>query len=81
MDNKEVIKMLNDEISKKIDADTLDKLKNARTKKEALSLLEGASVVLSDEVLSVVSGGDDDDGGFSWCPEKNCDGLLCPGYW
>ena len=78
MDKKEVIKILHDEIAGRVDAETIEKIKNAKTKKEALEILEGASVELDEEKLSMVSGGEDTDG---WCPEKNCEGLFCPGYY
>ena len=78
MEKNEVIKMLNEELGRKVDAATIDKLKNAKTQKEALDILRGVSVNLSEDALSAISGGEE---GVGWCPEKNCDGLLCPGYY
>ena len=80
MDKNDVIKMLNDELSSKLDEATIAKLKNVKSKKEALSILEGASVNLSDDMLAAVSGGAEDDELQSWCIDKDCDGLWCPGF-
>ena len=40
MDKNEALKMFNEEIAGKLDPDTLGALKKAKSKKEALSLLE-----------------------------------------
>ena len=58
MEKSELLKMFKAEITDKVDAETLEKLKNSKTKKEALSILEGLSINLDDEMLSAVAGGD-----------------------
>ncbi len=57
MSKEESLKMLKDEITKKVDSDTLKKLENAKSKDEALAILEEASVELDEELLSSVSSG------------------------
>ena len=57
MDKNDVLKMLKAEMKSKVDAGTLDRLKAAKSPDEALSILEGASVSLSDDMLAAVSGG------------------------
>ena len=86
MADKEVIKMLHDELMKKVDEKTVNKLKGARTKEEALSILEEASVSLDDEMLALVPGGDtegitDEKVGFCvwyWCSENCPSHFFCP---
>ena len=68
-DKKDIMKMLNEELGKKVDSETLEKLKGAKTKKEGLAILEKMSIKLDDDMLDAVSGGDDVD------PE-NCDRLC-----
>ena len=81
MEKKELLEMFKAEITDKVDAETLEKLKNSKTKKEALSILEGLSINLDDEMLSAVAGGDGVDEGLQkWCIDKDCDGLWCPGF-
>ena len=81
MDRKELLNMLKVEINDKVDAKTMEKLKASKTKKEALSILEGASVNINDEMLSAVAGGEDIDENLQrWCIDKDCDGLWCPGF-
>ena len=77
MNQSDIFKMFNDQVAGKIDAATLDKLKGATSKKEALSILEGASVNLGDDLLAAVSGGADD-AGANWC--FDCGGNECPEY-
>lgn len=81
MDKKQVFDMLKDEISGKLDADARGKLQNAKSPKDALSILEGASIELDDEILSAVAAGELDEGeiGEDWCFNKQC-GDLCPDY-
>lgn len=57
MDRQQVFDMLKDEMAGKLDADTIGKLQNSKSSKEALSILEGASITLSDDMLSAISGG------------------------
>lgn len=57
MDNNQVLEMLKEEIESKVDAETLERLKMAKTEKEALSILEEASVELNEEQLAAVAGG------------------------
>ena len=80
MSKMDAIKMLKDEIASKVDADTLKKLEKATSKKEALSILEGISVSLSDDMLDAVSGGAGDDsfGGVNagWCSSNACDDFY-----
>ena len=81
MDKNEALKMLKEEISSKVDPAMLEKIKNAKSKKEALSLLEGVSIKLDDEMMSAVAGGADEDGEIGeWCLDDGCDGLYCPGF-
>ena len=80
MNKNDVIRMLNNEISGKIDEATIAKLKNAKSKKEALGMLEELSIELNDEMLAAVSGGSEEDDLQSWCIDKGCDGLWCPGF-
>ena len=81
MNKKELLNMFKAEIKDKVDAETMEKLKASKTKKEALSILEGLSIDLNDEVLSAVAGGDDVDENLqAWCLDKDCDGLWCPGF-
>ena len=68
-DKNEIIKMLNEELEKKVDGETLNRLKGAKTKKEALAILEETSIKLDDEILDAVSGGDDDN---TWECGANC---------
>ncbi len=89
MSNSDTLKMFKDEISRKVDADTLKKLENAASKKEALAILEEASVELSDDMLAAVAGGDDGididdgsdgDGGGNFCAADagwGCDSNTC----
>ena len=83
MDNKELLKMLKDEITSKVDAETLKKLESAGSKEEALSILSEASVEIDDEKLAAVSAGEGIEGeleeGLKWhCPTA-CNWHYCPG--
>ncbi|MBO4889354.1 MAG: hypothetical protein J5574_00060 [Lachnospiraceae bacterium] len=81
MEKSELLKMLKAEITDKVDAATIEKLKASKSKKEALSILEGLSIDLNDEMLSAVAGGEDVDERLQkWCIDKDCDGLWCPGF-
>ncbi len=81
MDKKEALKMFKEEIMSKVDPGMIEALKNAKSKKEALSLLEGASVKLDDDMIAAVAGGaEDDEEVGDWCLDKDCDGLYCPGF-
>jgi hypothetical protein len=86
MSKADTLKMLKDELSSKLDADTLKKFENASSKEEALSILEGASFELSDDMLDAVSGGVgfivDENASFcaanaSWLNPHNC--CSCAG--
>ena len=61
MDKKQAFEMLKNEISGKLDEDTKSRLKNAKSSKEALSILESASIELDDDMLSAVAAGSDDE--------------------
>lgn len=66
--DKNVLNKLKDEVLAKADDETLAKLKNVKSPREALSVLEGVSIDLDDEMLAAVSGGsDDDDCTIKWC--------------
>lgn len=80
MDNKKTIDMLKDEVMAKADPETISKLKNVKSPKEALARLEGLSIDIDDEMLSAVSGGEGLDDINAWC-EKFCpDYTYCRGY-
>ncbi len=80
MDRNEVLKMLKGEIESKLDSSTLDKIKTAKSKKEALSILEGTSVELNDDILGAIAGGENIDEEVGWtCFDKDCPDL-CPTY-
>ena len=73
MDNNNVLKMLKDELKSKVDEATFDRLKSAKSSEEALSILEGVSVKLDDDMLAAVTGGSEDmndsewdEGDFDW---------------
>jgi hypothetical protein len=90
MSKADTLKMLKDELNSKLDADTLKKLENASSKEETLSILEGASFELSDDMLDAVSGGAgfivDGKGNFcaanaSWLSSQQCpDHCMDDGY-
>ena len=79
MSKMDAMKMLKDEISKKVDEETLKKFKNAKSKEEALSILEGTSIKLNDDMLAAVSGGVGEDGfcgdNAGWCDDNDCGDL------
>ena len=77
MNKNELYQMFKDEVGSKIDAETMKKLECAKTKKEALSILESVSVELSDDMLAAISGGADEDGIWCW---THCFGHDCPSY-
>ena len=54
MADKDVLRMLHDEIMKKVDENTAKRLKDARTKEEGLAILEEASIKLDDDLLAVL---------------------------
>ena len=58
MDNKEILKMLKEEVERKADAETIEKLKNAGSANEAISILKSASVELDEDMLTAVAGGE-----------------------
>lgn len=62
MDRTEIMNMFKTELEGKLDQDTINRLKEAKSSKEALSILEDASIELNDEQLAAVSGG----GGNEW---------------
>ena len=86
MADKEVLKMLHDELMKKVDEDTINKLKGAKTKEEGLAILEDASISLDDELLASVPGGDeesitDEMLGYCvwhWCSDNCPSHFFCP---
>ena len=80
MDKNDALKMFKEEIAKNVNPDTLEALKKAKSKKEALSMLEGVSIKLDDEMLSAVAGGMDEEEDGDWCIDDGCDGLYCPGF-
>ncbi len=71
MDKKDVIKMLKEELAAKVDEATLEKIKSAKSSKDALSILESVSVNLSDDMLEAVAGGDEGEEN-EWCSDKAC---------
>ncbi len=81
MDKNDALKMFKEEIMSKLDPGTIEALKNAKSKKEALSLLEDVSIKLDDDMLAAVAGGaEDDEEVGDWCLDDQCDGLFCPGF-
>ena len=78
MADKEVMKMLRDELASKVDGETLKKLKGAKTKEEGLAILEAASIELDDEVLALIPGGDGLQSITGWCHGFGCSKHLCP---
>ena len=83
MDRNEIMKMLKNEVESKVDSATLEKLKTAKSKDEALSILQGASVELDDEMLSAVAGGDEVTDGDFWCADcsdNHCSNDHCPWF-
>ena len=80
-DKKEIAKMLHEELSKKVDSETMGKLKNAKSSSEALSILEDASISLDENVLAAVSGGDEEnDLDMIWnCHELCWERTVCIG--
>ena len=79
MNNNDVLKMLKEEIAAKVDEATLEKLKAAKTPKDALSILESVSVDLSDDMLEAVAGGNEADD-TDWCLQDVCRDELCHVY-
>ena len=89
MDKKDIIKMLKTEVESKADEATLAKLKEAKSPKEALSILEEASIELNEDSLAAIAGGsgdEDDVNGLgidiNWCKmlfdcDANCR-YYCP---
>ena len=73
MDRTEIINMLKSELEGKLDKDTINKLNEAKTSHEALSILEDASIELSDDVLSAVAGGDLNMEANGWMPTPACE--------
>ena len=90
MSKTDVLKMLKDELLSNVDQDTLKKLGKVNSKEETLSILEEASIELSDDMLSAISGGTEveldpldsaEDAAFggieaNWCPLHS----YCPSY-
>ena len=64
MDRTEVMNMLKSELEGKLDQDTINRLKEAKSSKEALSILEGASIELNDDMLAAVAGGGENEWGM-----------------
>lgn len=74
MAKTDALNMLREELSKKLDDSTVKKLANAKSKKEALSILEDASIELDDDAMSAISAGSDMDEiadleRSEWCTE------------
>ena len=83
MDKEQAFEMLKNEISGKLDEDTKNRLKNAKSSQEALAILEETSIQLDDEMLSAVSAGSDDEnenGELQWCATKIVCRGQCPHY-
>ena len=80
MDQNKALEMLKDEISAKLDEDTIGRLKNAKSSKDALAILEGASIELDDELLSAVAAGTDEEDGVYWCGDKHTCNNVCGMY-
>lgn len=59
METKGMFGKLKEELAGMVDAETLEKLKNAGTREEALGILEDISGELPDEVLDAVAGGEE----------------------
>ena len=86
MADKDVLRMLHDEIMKKVDENTAKRLKDARTKEEGLAILEEASIKLDDDLLASVPGGDtsqleDMMVGYCvwhWCSDNCRQHFFCP---
>ena len=90
MSKTDALKMMKDELLSKVDQDTLKKLGKVKSKEETLSILEEASIELSDDMLSAISGGLDEEidpldfagdaafGGVeaNWCPLHS----YCPEF-
>ena len=85
MANHEILKMLHEELVKKADSKTIERIKGAKSKDEALSILEEASIDHDDELLAAVSGGTDDlsqegeDKGLCWT--YGCKSYECTPLW
>lgn len=73
MDKTGIINMLKSELEGKLDQDTINRLNEAKSSKEALSILEEASIELSDDVLSAVAGGDLNMEENGWMPTPACE--------
>ncbi|MBO4889756.1 MAG: hypothetical protein J5574_02080 [Lachnospiraceae bacterium] len=81
MDKNQILKMLQDQVHAKADPETIEKLRNVKSPKDALPILENLSIDLDDEMLSAVSGGGNGElGDSSWCsiycPDHVCDRLF-----
>ena len=80
MEKDQILKMLEEQVQAKADNETFEKLRNAKSPEEALPILENLSIKLDDEMLSAVSGGEDEElGDGPWCsfycPDRVCDRL------